>query len=45
MHFKPSSFIVSILLATHVRAFRVTFYSGYKCCGARLGTGNYGYTE
>ncbi|GAB1310224.1 hypothetical protein MFIFM68171_00434 [Madurella fahalii] len=43
MLFKPSSFIASILLATQVRTFRVTFYSGYQCHGARLGTGNYGY--
>ncbi|KXX77549.1 hypothetical protein MMYC01_207027 [Madurella mycetomatis] len=45
MHFRPFSFIVSIFLAVHVRAFRVTFYSGYQCRGARLGTGNYGYPE
>ncbi|GAB1311780.1 hypothetical protein MFIFM68171_01990 [Madurella fahalii] len=43
MHFKSSSLIVSLLLATQVRAFRVTFYLGSQCRGARWGTGNYGY--
>lgn len=43
MHPKLHSIATSLLLATQAQAFRVTFYLGSQCRGARLGTGSYSY--
>ncbi|KAH6640320.1 hypothetical protein F5144DRAFT_559979 [Chaetomium tenue] len=43
MHPKLQSVATSLLLATQAQAFRVTFYLGSQCRGARLGTGSYSY--
>ncbi|KAK4145522.1 uncharacterized protein C8A04DRAFT_35787 [Dichotomopilus funicola] len=43
MHLKLPSIIPSLLLATQAQAFRVTFYLGSQCRGARLGSGSYVY--
>jgi hypothetical protein len=43
MHLKNRFIITSLLLAIQAEAFRVTFYLGSQCRGARLGTGSYVY--